>query len=57
MPNLTAKADSGPLQQWVERILNTEALELAAIETQASFEAEQEIREGWLVPKNKRGEK
>ncbi len=42
--------------KWVERILNTEALELSPVETQARFDAEQEIREGWLVLKNKREE-
>ena len=42
--------------KWVERILNTEALELSPVETQARFDAEQEIREGWLVLRNEREE-
>ena len=43
------------LQKKIEQIIDNEALAITSIDTKASFEGAQEIREGWLVlrkPKN-----
>lgn len=42
------------LQQKVEQILDTEALEISSVDAKASFLNSQEIREGWLVLKQQK---
>ncbi|PQJ29839.1 LamG domain-containing protein [Rubritalea profundi] len=46
--------DGTATAKWVERIFNSESLELSPVETTAAFGIGLEIREGWLVLKKHR---